>query len=158
MRHIAAALLAATLASATACSAGGDGGRPDAKRPAVTASPSETAYTKDDCTALLEKNFVDDNIHDASREEECRNLSRAEYQDSAKTVLLRHADEVRAKARDQVEYGEVWDALGKETQESTCDLLYDQGPLDVGKALEPVVDDPTIDTEKMAEYFYMEKC
>ena len=88
---LAAALL--TLAAlATGCSS--DSSSEDSKP--TPAKPSTTAktYTYADCVDLLEYDFQEDDLQDASDDPECSHLTRARYLDAVGEVLAAHKDEI----------------------------------------------------------------
>lgn len=157
MRRTALAVLAACTLALAGCSNSGSNAA-DKPTATVTATPSPTRHNLDGCKALLEKNYEDGNIHDASDDVECRNLSSSEYQEAVKDVLSGHVGSIMSKAADDVLYDGVWDSLSASTQESTCHMLAGQGAESVGASLAPMVSDGSVDTTAMAKYFYDEKC
>jgi len=161
MRHTTATLLAALLlGAAVGCgSSSSDDAKPATKSiPSATPIPSQTAFTIDDCKALLEKNFAADANTDVSAEEECASLTRDEYVQAVGDVLTGHKDDILADAAAEAVYDDAWEALGSEGQTTTCDLLEADGPESVGILLGESVTDPSIDTDAMAKYLFAEKC
>ncbi|MER5473726.1 hypothetical protein [Streptomyces sp. NPDC002685] len=68
------------------------------------------------------------------------------------------AGETTAAANGDAKYDEIWDGLGVEGQKTACDLLAADGPGAVSYVLDASVDDPSVDTKALAEYFNDEKC
>ncbi|MFF5517078.1 DUF1587 domain-containing protein [Streptomyces coeruleorubidus] len=121
-------------------------------------SPSVTAYTIKDCKALLEKNLTGDNVHDVSQYDQCKHLTRDEYLSAVRDVLSANVDDIMQDAADEAVYDEIWDGFGTSGQQSVCDLLVDNGHIEVGEELDALVGGASVDTTKMAEYFYEDKC
>ncbi|TVZ96499.1 hypothetical protein [Streptomyces sp. BK340] len=154
MRHTTTAILL-TVGLALAGCTSGSASKPAAK---PKATHTVTTYTFDDCKALLEKHYQAGNVHDAEAEPECRGLTHGQYTEAVKAVVMGHKDEIVADAKAKVMYDQVWDSLGTADQQSVCDTMDTSSPEAVGAMLDGMVDDPSVDTTKMAQYFYDEKC
>lgn len=151
-RRTATALLAAASLALTGCSS-------DTKPPAATTPRSSvTVYTTQDCKALLEKNLEGDNVHDVSKYDQCKHLTRDEYLSAVKDVLSENVALIMRDAADEATYDEIWNGLGASGQNSICELLVDSGHIEVGEELDSLVHGASVDTTKMAEYFYEDKC
>ncbi|MFI8535368.1 hypothetical protein ACIGMX_34625 [Streptomyces aquilus] len=156
----AASLVAIACLTLSGCSDGATSA-PSAKAESASAAspaPTETTFTLEDCKALLESNFAADANTDVSREPECSALTKDEYVQAVGDVLTGHKDDILADAADQTVYDETWLALDATTQTSVCDLMTSSSPESVGILLEDMVDDPSVDTVEMAQYFNEEKC
>ncbi|WP_406723999.1 hypothetical protein WJ438_04115 [Streptomyces sp. GD-15H] len=152
-----AVILAATLALA-GCSDSDI--KADAKPSAISAvpSPSQTVYTIDDCKALMEEGYASGTPSDVSDEPECERLTEDEYVAAVGDVLKGHVDDIMADAADEAMYDEVWDTLDVENQQMLCDTMTDSSSETVGALLESMLDDPSVDADAMAQYYYDEKC
>lgn len=151
-------LLAVGLAIAGCSSPGAEGAKASSVPASVDASPSLSTDTLGACEAVLETNYEDGNVHNASGDPGCRNLTSAEYQKAVKDVLSKHVGDIVSSAADQALYDETWDSLDSDARRSTCDLLASNGPKAVGETLKSLVQDASVDTTAMAEYFYKKKC
>ena len=160
MRRTATAITALTaLLALGACGSGGtDGSEADSKPTASTPETSSNPYTIEDCKAILEESYSQDSPRDLSSEPECEGFTKDEYQEAVKDVLSGHVDEILDDAANETYYDEGWESLDAEGQQTTCELLKADGPDSVGLLLEESLEDPSLDGQKMAEYFLEEKC
>lgn len=154
-----ATALAATLLLMTSCSNSDDSAAsaPATVAPASTAA-EEPAYTAEDCKDLLEKNYAEDNVHDASDEAQCLGLSNDEYVTAVSDVLAGHKDDILASAANEVVYDAAWDSVDPDTQQLICDTMLEEGTEPVAGLLDITVEDPTVDTAEMAQYLFDSKC
>jgi hypothetical protein len=163
MRRTATAITALTaLLALGACASGDtdtDRGSATASKPATsTPETSSNPYTIENCKAILEESYSEDNPRDLSSEPECAGFTKDEYQEAVKDVLSGHVDEILDDAANETYYDKGWESLDTEGQQTTCELLEVDGPDSVGLLLEESLEDPSLDGQKMAEYFLEEKC
>jgi len=81
------ATLYAAAALAAAATLSGFSSSEDRASPPPSFSAGERSYTIDDCKELLEQDYAEDNVHDASNEAPCLGLSHDEYLDAAADVI-----------------------------------------------------------------------
>ncbi|WP_326739135.1 hypothetical protein [Streptomyces sp. NBC_01022] len=151
----AAALIAATLLTTlTACS-GSDAAAPAA--PSISTSPTAT-YTATDCKALLERNYVDGKVHDASGDPECAGLSHEEYVATASEVVTSHKDDILDQATNEVAWDSAWNQTPKDQRQVVCDRIDADGAEAVGQEMADAAASPTGTETEMLQYFADEKC
>ena len=121
----------------------------------TTAAPTYDAY---DCRALLERNYDDDTVHDASDEPECESLTRAEYVDAVKKVITGRKDEILDTAADEVAWDAAWEQTDPDQQDTVCDRLIADGPEVVGAEMAGSTGDEDNDQIAMSRYILKEKC
>ncbi|MFC8360744.1 hypothetical protein ACFUIY_12825 [Streptomyces griseorubiginosus] len=151
--------LAAISLLMTGCSdsSGSATSAPTSAAPAPTFSETP-AYTAEDCKDLLEKNYTEDNVHDASDEAQCLSLSNDEYVAAVGDVLADHKDDILTSAANEVVYDAAWDSVDPDTQQLICDTMTEEGTEPVAGLLDITVEDPTVDTSEMAQYLFDTKC
>ncbi|XIG78742.1 hypothetical protein C1N81_39680 [Streptomyces sp. SGAir0957] len=123
--------------------------------PVITAEPSYDAY---DCQALLERNYDDGDVHDASSEPQCGSLTRDEYTDAVKKVITGRKDEILDTAANQDNWDEAWDQTDADQQNLVCDRLHEDGATVVGKEMADSTGDDEDEQILMARYLLTEKC
>lgn len=121
----------------------------------VTESPSYDVY---DCRALLERNYDDDTVHDASDEPECEALTHDEYIEAVKAVLTGRKDEILDTAANQDAWDEAWNQTNSGQQDIVCERLHDDGAVVVGKEMADSSGDDETEQINMARYLLKEKC
>ncbi|WP_420032246.1 hypothetical protein ACN2WE_05130 [Streptomyces sp. cg28] len=155
MRRTIIAATAITLLALAGCGKAPEA--PAEAAPATTASVEPT-YDKYDCQALLERNYDDDNVHDASDEAECNSLSRDEYVDAVKKVITGRKDEILVTAANEDAWDVAWDETSADQQQTVCDRLVDDGPEVVGKEMADSTGDDETEQIAMARYILNDKC
>ncbi|MEU2995827.1 hypothetical protein [Streptomyces sp. NPDC001758] len=154
-----ATALAATMLLLASCSDSNDSAAPAATTSApASTTAEEPVYTAEDCKELLEKNYAEDNVHDASDEAQCVDLSNDEYVAAASDVIAGHKDDILADAANEVAYDAAWDSIDVDTQQLICDTMIEEGPEPVAGLLDITSEDPNIDTAEMAQYLFDTKC
>ncbi|WP_406515552.1 hypothetical protein OH809_24785 [Streptomyces sp. NBC_00873] len=148
MRRTTTALIAtAMLAALAGCSSSSDD-KTTAASPATTVTAStEQEHTIDDCVAVIEQDYAQDNLHDASDEAECIGLTEDEYTDAVAEVIGGHKDEILDDAANETAWDTAWDEMDADAQADICSALQ--------------IDDPAVAellTEEQAQYFLDNKC
>ncbi|MFC6066492.1 hypothetical protein [Streptomyces ochraceiscleroticus] len=125
-------------------------------------SPSASAtrtYDAFDCRALLERNYENDEVRDASDDSECEGLTSNEYTEVVKDVITGHKDEILDRARDETVWDEAWEGTAPSQQTLVCDRLAEDGATVVGDEMADAAGDEASGEEvEMAQYFLDEKC
>jgi hypothetical protein len=159
MRRTIAAAAAVLALTATAGCGGGNTGKPAAAStkptPVITAEPS---YDVHDCQALLERNYDEGNVHDASSEPQCGSLTHDEYIGIAKKVITGHKDDILDTAANQDDWDTAWEQTDAEQQNLVCDRLNEDGATVVGKEMADSTGDDETEQINMARYLLTEKC
>jgi len=127
-------------------------------KPSATSPSASPTYDEYDCRAVLERNYEQDNIHDASGEPECSSLTHDEYLDVVKKVLAGRKDEILEDAEQHVTWDEAWKGTDAEQQDVVCDRLREDGPEVVGVEMAESSGDDEAEQVEMAQYLLDEKC
>ncbi|MFE4671103.1 hypothetical protein [Streptomyces sp. NPDC056723] len=151
------ATLAATLLLAS-CGSNGSDGKPDSKPAATSAAPAKPAYGLSDCRDLLEQNYTDENVHDASKEPECEGLTRKQYLSAVKDVLAGHKDDILERSAKEIAWDSAWEQTNSEQQDLVCERLKEDGAEVVGKEMADSTGDDVDEQVDMAQYLLDEKC
>ncbi|MEV7054118.1 hypothetical protein AB0N95_01435 [Streptomyces microflavus] len=157
--RIAIAAVAVTLATVAGCGTRGDATDVNAK-PSGTNSPAAApSYDVHDCRALLERNYDDDALRDASGDPECAHLARGGYLEVVKEVLTGRTDEILEDSVQHVTWDEAWYGTGVEQQQVVCRRLTEDGVETVAREMiDAAGDDSAGDEVEMSQYFFDEKC
>lgn len=154
-----ATALAATMLLLASCSDSNDSAAPAATTSApASTTAEEPVYTAEDCKELLEKNYAEDNVHDASDEAPCIGLNNDEYVAAVGDVLANHKDDILTSAANEAVYDTAWDSVDPDTQQLICDTMIEEGIEPVAGLLDITVEDPSVDTSEMAQYLFDSKC
>lgn len=150
------ATLVATLALAS-CSNSPDGTA--GSKPATTsAAPAKPSYDLSDCRDLLEQDYTDENVHDASKEPECKGLTRKQYLGAVKDVLAGHKDDILERSAKEVGWDSAWEQTDSDQQDLVCERLKDDGADVVGKEMADATGEDVDEQVDMAQYLLDEKC
>ncbi|MGW2837321.1 hypothetical protein ACWCWD_06370 [Streptomyces sp. NPDC001493] len=156
-RRIATTLIAAgLLATLTACSSSDTASARATTPTATTASPA-AEYDANDCKALLERNYTDEEVHDASGDPECADLTHDEYVAAASEVVAAHKDDFLDQATNEVAWDSAWDQTPAEQQQVICDRVAMDGADAVALEM-AAAGSPSGDEAEMLQYFADKKC
>lgn len=159
MRRAILPAAAIALLALAGCGNSGSGGDKPAAAPkataVITAEPSYDAY---DCQALLERNYDEGNVHDASGEPQCAHLAHDEYTDIVKKVITGRKDDILDTVANQDDWDAAWEQTDTDQQDLVCDRLREDGATVVGKEMADTSGDDETEQINMARYLLTEKC
>ncbi|MFB6678703.1 hypothetical protein ACFCWG_41070 [Streptomyces sp. NPDC056390] len=155
------AIITATLATTlllASCGSNGSDGKADSKPAATSTAPAKPGYDLSDCKDLLEQNYTDENVHDASSEPECKGLTRRQYLSAVKDVLTGHKDDILERSAKEVTWDSAWEQTDSDQQNLVCERLQEDGADVVGKEMADSTGGDIDEQVDMAQYLLDEKC
>ncbi|MFC9244591.1 hypothetical protein ACFT7S_11340 [Streptomyces sp. NPDC057136] len=158
--NIRAALTAVLMLAALAgCGSAGDATETNAK-PSARSSPTATpTFDVHDCRALLDRDYDNDSLRDASGEPECAHLTHDEYLEVVKKTLTGRKDEILEDSAQHVVWDEAWEETDLERQQMVCERLLADGVEVVSQEMiDAAGDDFSGDEVEMSQYYLDEKC